>query len=135
MFNQINIKTRNTCQEADKVTSNEVSNEKCSDNRDALRNAWIINSCNNAWIINSFYFEYGSPLRSDYEITLSIRSEMYIFVPKSERIRSDSDRICTPLMPTLNLRTGMLGERDWIALTVARPQNRHRGSASRLTLY
>ena len=59
-------------------------------------NAWIINSCDNAWIINSFYFEYRSPIRSDLETTLSIRSEMYIFVPKSERIRSD--RICTPLL-------------------------------------
>jgi hypothetical protein len=82
----------------------EVSKEKCSDNRDnALINARIINSCNNAWIIihfiiihsdkYSFYFEYRSPIRSDYETTLSIRSEMYIFVPKSERIRSDRIRI------------------------------------------
>ena len=30
-------------------------------------------------------------VRSDYETTLSIRSEMNILVPKSERIGSDSD--------------------------------------------
>jgi hypothetical protein len=42
---------------------------------------------------NSFYFGYRSPIRSDYETTLSIRSEMNIFVPKSERIRSDRIRM------------------------------------------
>ena len=30
---------------------------------------------------------------------------MYIFVPKSERIRSDSDRICTPLNCVLQPRS------------------------------
>jgi hypothetical protein len=58
-----------------------------------LINAWIIHSCDNAWIINSFYLGYRSPIRSDYETTLSIRSEMNILVPKSERIRSDRIRI------------------------------------------
>jgi hypothetical protein len=60
-----------------------------------LINALIINFCDNAWIINSFYFGYRSPIRSDYETTLSIRSDMNILVPKSERIR-----ICTPLVDT-----------------------------------
>jgi hypothetical protein len=45
------------------------------------------------YIINSFYFEYRSPIRSDYETTLSIRSDMNIFVPKSERIGWDSNRM------------------------------------------
>jgi hypothetical protein len=35
-------------------------------------------------------------VRSDYETTLSIRSEMNILVPKSEQIRSDRIRIGFP---------------------------------------
>ena len=42
-------------------------------------------------------------VRSDYDTTLPIQSKMNIFVLKSERIRSDSDRICTPLIPPLPL--------------------------------
>ena len=55
------------------------------------------------WIINSFYFVCRSPIRSDYETTLSIRSEMNILVPKFDRIGfgSVSDRICTLLIPSL----------------------------------
>ena len=46
-------------------------------------------------IINSIYFEYRSPIRSDYETTLSIQSnsEMNIFVPKFKSERIHSDRI------------------------------------------
>jgi hypothetical protein len=58
IFNQINIKARNTCQEADVQL-------KCQSN-----NAATIAL---SWIFNSFYFEYRSPIRSGYETTLSIR--------------------------------------------------------------
>jgi hypothetical protein len=64
---------------------------KCSDNRDdALINARIIHSCDNAWIINSFYFGYRSPIRSDYETTLSIRYEYFGSEIRTNPIGSDS---------------------------------------------
>jgi hypothetical protein len=68
-----------------------------------LINAWIINSCDNAWIINSFYFEYRSPIR--LRKTLSIRSDMNILVPKSERIGFGSD-----------LRTSTWHRDKWLSL-------------------
>jgi hypothetical protein len=56
-------------------------------------------------LINSLYFGYRSPIRSDYETILSIRSDpKWIFwfrnPNESDRIRfgSVSDRICTPLI-------------------------------------
>jgi hypothetical protein len=50
-----------------------------------------------SWIINSFYFEYRSPIQLRNNFISPIQSEMNIFVPKSERIRSDlhtSNRKC-----------------------------------------
>jgi hypothetical protein len=92
MFNQINIKARNTCQEADKVTSNwSIKRIMQRQPRWCFDKCMVINSCDNAWIIHSFYFGYR--IRSDYETTLSIRSDMNILVPKSVRIRSDRIRI------------------------------------------
>ena len=54
---------------------------------------------------NSFYFGYRSPIRLRNNFINPIRNEyfgskMNILVPKSERIRSDSDGICTPLVHT-----------------------------------
>ena len=53
------------------------------------------------WIINSFYFEYQSPVRLGNNFINPIQSEMNIFVLKSERIRSDSDQLCTPRVHVL----------------------------------
>jgi hypothetical protein len=99
-----------------------------------LINAWIINSCDNKWIINSFYFAYRSPIRSDYKRTVSIQSKMYIFVLKSEQIRSDSDQICTPLIPNLPILVHTINIRHIISfdlyclishINMVIPQNRY----------
>ena len=56
----------------------------------------VINSCDNAWIINSFISNIE--VRSDQTTEQLYQSDMYIFVPSTELIRSD--RICTPLVDT-----------------------------------
>jgi hypothetical protein len=53
-----------------------------------------------------------SPIRSDYETTLSIQSEINIFVPKSEQIRSDRIRIGfahAPLVATVATSAAQAG--------------------------
>jgi hypothetical protein len=96
IFNQINIKARNTCQEADKVTSN-WSIKRIMRQRQprwCFDKCMVINSCYNAWIINSFYFGYRSPIRS-YPTTKQLyRSDpKWIFwfrnPNESDRIGSD----------------------------------------------
>jgi hypothetical protein len=56
----------------------------------------VINSCDNAWIINSFISNIE--VRSDQTTEQLYQSDMYIFVPSTELIRSDW--ICTPLVDT-----------------------------------
>ena len=54
-----------------------------------------------------FRISMSDPIRLRNNFINPIRSEMYIFVPKSERIRSD--RICTPLIESVPvLRTRRL---------------------------
>jgi hypothetical protein len=100
VFNQINIKTRNTCQEADKVTSNLSIKRKMQRQPRYCFDKCIDNYCNNAWIINSFYFEYRSPIRSNPTTTQlyqsdPIRNVYFCSEFRTSPIGSDSDRICT----------------------------------------